>query len=51
MQFLEGKKTYIAAIAIVLSAIGGFLAGDLSLGQAVTTVLEGLGFAALRAAK
>jgi len=48
---LNGYKTYFAAAGIVLVAVGGFLAGDLTLLDAVTAALTGLGFAGLRAAK
>lgn len=49
MQFLVGKKTYIAATAIVLAAAGAFLAGDITLADAIYRILEGLGLASLRA--
>ena len=45
---LEGKKTYIVAVGIILVAVGGFLSGDLTLLQAVTQGLVGLGLGALR---
>ena len=48
MQFLAGKKTYIAAVAIVLAAAGAFMAGDITLADAIQRVLEGFGLAALR---
>ena len=47
-NWLDGKKTYIAAAAVVVAALAGFLGGDLTLGQAVANALEGLGLAALR---
>ena len=48
---LNGKKTYLAAAGILLAAVGGFLTNDLTLIEAVTAALTGLGFAGLRAAK
>ena len=49
MDFLAGKKTYVAAAAIVLAALGSFLAGDITLADAIYRVLEGFGLATLRA--
>ena len=49
MDFLAGKKTYITAIGIIVSAAVGFLTGGVDLLTSVTTVLQGLGLAALRA--
>ena len=46
---LEGKRTYIVAAGVVVSALVAFLTGEATLGQAVTTALEGAGLAALRA--
>ena len=46
---LEGKKTYIVAAGVVVSALVAFLTGEATLGQAVTTALEGCGLATLRA--
>lgn len=51
MQFLNGKKTYITAIALAVTAVAGFINGELSLGEAVFAFLNGAGFASLRAAK
>lgn len=48
--FLEGKKSYIVAIALVVYAVTGVYTGNLSQDQAVTLVLNGLGLGALRAA-
>lgn len=45
---LNGKKTYLAAIGIIILGIGGFLTGDLTLVEAVRTILEGLGLGAVR---
>lgn len=46
---LEGKKTYIVAAAVVLTALGAFLNGDLTLIQAVEQALVGMGIGTLRA--
>ena len=46
---LKGKKTYLSAIGIVLAAVGGWFAGEVTLQAAVTQLLTGLGLAALRA--
>lgn len=46
---LQGKKTYIVALAIVAYAVFGVYTGQLSQDQAVTLVLNGLGLGALRA--
>ena len=45
---LQGKKTYIVAIGIVMAAAGGFFAGDATLQEAITQALTGLGLGALR---
>ena len=45
---LEGKKTYIVAAVLILSAIGQYLTGDITLSAAVTLVLASLGLGALR---
>lgn len=45
---LDGKKTYIVGLGIILMAIGGFLSGDLTLAQAITSGLVGFGFGAVR---
>jgi len=49
MDFLSGKKTYITAFGQVVTAGVTFLTGGTDLITAVTTVLQGLGLAALRA--
>lgn len=48
MNILPGMKTYLAAAGIVVTAIIAFLHGDSSLSDAILTVLNGLGLAALR---
>ena len=47
---LTGKKTYLAAGAIVLVAVGGFLSGELNVTELATQILAGLGLGALRVA-
>jgi len=49
LEFLNGKKTYLAATGLVLSAVISFATGEMTLGQSATNVLEGLGLAGLRA--
>lgn len=49
LELLQGKKSYIIAAAIILTALGAFLNGDVTLVQAIETVLAGLGLASLRA--
>ena len=51
MNFLDGKKTYITAAAFAMTAIAGFVNGELSVAEAVLVFLNGAGFASLRAAK
>jgi len=46
---LSGKKTYVVAAGVVLVAVGGFLSGEVTLIEAVTTALAGLGLGTLRA--
>ncbi len=48
MNFLNGKKTYTAAIGLVLVAVGSYMSGDQTLGAALTQVLAGLGIAGMR---
>ena len=49
MKFLEGKKTHLVALGIVISAVIAFLTGDVTLGEAVALALTGTGFSTLRA--
>lgn len=39
---LKGKKTYITALGAMLVAIGGYLTGEIEMGQAVTLGFEAL---------
>ena len=47
-EVLEGKKTYLVALGIILTGIGSYLSGDVTLIQAVVVILNGLGLGALR---
>lgn len=50
--FLAGKKTYIIGTLAILTALGKYLTGDLSLASFITELpllLEGAGIQALRA--
>jgi hypothetical protein len=46
---LKGKRTYVIAFGIVLTAVGSWFAGDINLQEAVITILAGLGLGTLRA--
>lgn len=48
MEWLKGKKTYLIAAVIILTALGQILTGDVTIAQALVLVLEGLGLGALR---
>ena len=48
IALLDGKKTYLAALGLVLVALGSFLSGEQNLLEAVNQALLGLGIAALR---
>lgn len=48
MEFFNGKKTYIVSVGIVLVAVGGFLAGDLTVQEAINQTLMGFGLGTLR---
>lgn len=45
---LQGKKTYIASIGVIVAAIAGFITGEASLVETITASLTGLGLATLR---
>ena len=45
---LKGYKTYIVAVALILTAVASWTSGDLTLQAAITQVLTGLGIGALR---
>jgi hypothetical protein len=46
---LAGYRTYIIAAVAVITAIGSFLAGDVTLADAIQNALLGAGLATLRA--
>ena len=46
--YLDGKKTHLVALGVVLTAVGGLLSGDLTLLAAITQTFAGLGLSALR---
>lgn len=48
MNIFNGKKTYTAAIGLILVAVGSYLSGDQTLGASMTQVLAGLGIAGMR---
>jgi hypothetical protein len=50
LNLLVGKRTYILALAAVLTAFGGFLNGDLTLSQFIQDAIMGAGLGTLRAA-
>lgn len=46
--FLAGKKTYIAAIALIVAGIAGYFTGDATLVETITLIANGLGFGGLK---
>ena len=48
-DILDGKKTYVVAIALVVFAVSGVISGNMTSEQAITLVLNGLGLGSLRA--
>lgn len=50
MDIFSGKKSYAAAIGLLLTAIGGVLSGIASPMEAIIAVLGGIGVASSRAA-
>ena len=48
LDFLEGKKTYVVAVATVMYALGGWVAGYLEFNQIVPLILGALGLSGLR---
>jgi len=49
LNFLQGKKTYIIVVATLCYAIGGVIAGYISLNECIALILGALGLAGLRA--
>ena len=47
--FLRGRKTYLAAVGVAISAVIAYLVGDAGLMDTLTTVGEALGIGFLRA--
>lgn len=47
--FLSGRKTYLAAVGIAVSAVIAYLVGDVGLMDTLATVGEALGIGFLRA--
>lgn len=45
---LSGKKSYIVGALGVLSAIGGYLVGDIDLSGLINSLIAGLGLITLR---
>lgn len=53
ISFFSGKKTYLVALSLIVSAIWPFIQGDITLGEVFTgdklqQILEGLGLWTLR---
>lgn len=48
MKWLKGKKTYIVAAGAVLTSIGAYLSGQLSLVELIALTLNGATAASLR---
>jgi hypothetical protein len=49
LQWFEGKKTYVVAVAVIVGAAAQFVTGEMSLGEAINAALVGLGLGTLRA--
>ena len=49
LAFLQGKKTYIAAVGIAVTAAAAFLGGEIDAATLAYRVLEAFGLATLRA--
>lgn len=49
LKLFSGKKTYLMAAGIVLTAAGSLATGDMDVTQAIIYVLNGLGLGTLRA--
>lgn len=44
----KGKKTYLVAAGVVLTAAGAYLSGEATLSAAIVQALTGLGLATVR---
>ena len=49
LEFLKGKKTYIASTGMALVSLSAFLNGEIDTAALTIHVLEAFGFASLRA--
>lgn len=49
-KWLEGKKTYISAVALICYALGGWVSGYVNPEIAIGLVLTALGLGSVRAA-
>ena len=49
IEWLKGKKTYFVAVAAVATALGGFVAGEVSLTQLVEAIFAAVAVMTLRA--
>ncbi len=47
---LAGKGTYITAIALILYAVGGYVAGKIDINLAIPEILAGIGMIRARMA-
>jgi hypothetical protein len=48
MNMLQGRKTYIVALVMIIYGVAGVLLGKLGTNDAYELILQALGFAALR---
>ena len=48
LNFLQGKKTYITAVATICYALGGAVAGYVDIQTAIMLILGALGLSGLR---
>lgn len=51
MKKLKGYRTYLSALGLVLTGLAAYLAGEITVAEAIMSVLTGTGIASLRAAK
>lgn len=45
---MNGKKTYMVSVGVIAAAVGAFLTGEMTLAEAITAALTGLGLATIR---
>lgn len=48
LNFLDGYKTYLAALGIVITALVGYLNGATTISDTILLILNGLGLASVR---